>query len=142
MSESKSIEIKSKELEPVKEEAKPVEGVERTRSRRVYVPLTDIYESEDRVNVVADLPGVDENSVEITLEKNELTINGYVDPLRFENYDLTYAEYGIGDYHRSFILSNEIDRDKIEASVKDGVLYLELPIATHFKARKIEVKAG
>ena len=92
--------------------------------------------------VVADMPGVEESSVDITLEKNVLTINGYVEPEDPENYALTYAEYKVGDYRRRFTLSNQIDQENIKATVKNGVLRLWLPKADVAKARKITVKAG
>jgi HSP20 family molecular chaperone IbpA len=88
------------------------------------------------------MPGVDENSVDITLEKNILTINGYVEAETPENYSLAYAEYEVGDYQRSFTLSNQIDFEKIEAAVQQGVLRLRLPKAGPAKARKITVKAA
>ncbi|MCE1251968.1 MAG: Hsp20/alpha crystallin family protein [Anaerolineae bacterium] len=131
-----------KNLDVTKQEVDMAEGVERTRSRRAYIPAASIYESEDKVVVVADLPGVDEQAVDITLEKNELTISAYVEARQPEGYTLAYAEYESGDYRRTFILSDEVDRDNIEASVKDGVLRLVLPKAPDFKARKIMVKAG
>lgn len=117
-------------------------GVERTRDRRVFVPRVDIYETGDELVLLADMPGVDENSVDVTLEKNVLTITGNLEPAQPENYSLTYAEYVEGDYQRSFTLSDEIDREKIEATVSNGVLSLRLPKAGPAKARKITVKAA
>ena len=114
--------------------------VERTRARSCFVPRTDIYELSDEITVVVDMPGIDDKSVDITLEKNVLTINGYVEPIYPENYRLAYAENDTGDYQRSFRLSDEIDRDNIEAMVKEGVLCLRLPKADTAKARKIAVK--
>jgi HSP20 family molecular chaperone IbpA len=114
---------------------------ERTRDRVAFIPRVDIYETNEDIYVVADVPGVDENSVDITLEKDVLTIDGYVEPMEPEGYRLAYAEYRVGDYHRRFTLSNQIDRDKIEATVRDGVLRLHLPKATP-TTRKIAVKAG
>lgn len=128
--------------EAEKQEVENVNGAERTRARRVYVPRVDIYETEDTIVAVADMPGVDEKSLEITLEKGVLTIDGYVEPEDSEKYSLAYAEYGVGDYHRSFKLSNEIDQSKIEATVKNGVLHLHLPKVGEAKARKISVKAA
>ena len=115
---------------------------ERTRDRKAFVPRTDIYENGDAITIVTDMPGVDENSLDITLEKGVLTINGYVEPELPEGYTLTYAEYEIGDYQRSFKLSNEIDQEGIQATLKDGVLRLVLPKVGPAKARKIEIKAG
>jgi HSP20 family protein len=116
-------------------------GAERTRDRACFVPRADIYETNDGITVVADMPGVDENSVDITLEQNVLTINGYTTPVASEGYRLAYAEYQVGDYQRRFTISEQIDRDKIEAVVKDGVLRLHLP-KVEPTTRKITVKAG
>jgi HSP20 family molecular chaperone IbpA len=131
-----------KNLDVVKQEVVAEDGVERTRSQRVYIPRTGIYEVDDAILVVANMPGVDESSVDITLEKNLLTIKGYVDAVVPEGYTLAYAEYEVGDYERSFTLSDEIDREHIEAEVKAGVLHLRLPKAEPVMARKIAVKAG
>jgi HSP20 family molecular chaperone IbpA len=124
-----------------KREAQSPSETERTRSRRVYIPSVDIYESKDAVMLVADMPGVDEKSVDITLEKSVLTISGAVDPDAFEGFHLAYSEYGTGDYQRSFTVSDEIDRDKIVATVRNGVLRLTLPKAEKVKAKKIAVRA-
>lgn len=117
-----------------------VEGeAERTRSRLVFIPRVDIYELHDAIVIVADMPGVDPASVDITLERNVLSINGYVTPAYPEGYSLAWAEYRIGDFQRSFTLSHEIDQEHIEATVKDGVLRLHLPKATP-TTRKIAIK--
>ena len=125
-----------------KKEVAPVEQVERTRSRNVYTPDVDIVERTDSIVVIADMPGVDESAVDITLEKNVLSIYGTVDPEIPEKHELIHASYGIGDYQRSFTISDEIDREKIEASVKDGVLRVTLPKAKVAQTKKITVKAG
>ena len=117
-------------------------GAERTRDRLAFVPRADVYETAEAITVVADMPGVDETSLDITLENNILSINGYVEPLRPEGYSLAYAEYEVGDYQRVFTLSDQIDRDGIEAVVKDGVLRLFLPKATEARKRRIAIKAG
>ncbi len=114
---------------------------ERTRARKAFVPRSDIFETEDGITVLADVPGVDSKSVDITLEKDVLTINGYVEPIEHEGYSLAFAEYEDGDFVRRFSLSNKIDQEKIEASVKDGVLRLYLPKIGPAKARKISVKS-
>ena len=129
-------------MEPEKQELTTTEDAERTREGACYVPRADIYETDDDIVVQVDMPGVDENSIDITLEKNILTINGYVEPEEHEDYSLMFAEYGVGDYQRSFRLSDEIDRENIAASMKDGVLRLKLPKAGPAKTRKISVKAG
>lgn len=124
-----------------KKEAETPEGTERTRSRRIYAPSVDIIEGKDKITVTADMPGVDEQSVDITLEKNVLEIYGKVDPDIPQNHRLVLSEYGIGDYQRTFTLSDEVDREKIEASVKNGVLRLVLPKSEKARTRKIPVKA-
>ena len=129
--------LKSQEKEVVDYE----EG-ERTRDRRLFVPRSDIYETDDHIVILVDLPGVDEKSVDITLEKDVLTIKGFPGDQRPEGYDIAYSEYGIGDFQRSFVLSVHVDRDNIQANVKNGVLTLQLPKAGPDKTRKIQVKGG
>ena len=130
----------SRTLDVQKKELSNTEQPERTRNGRVYIPRADIYETENEIVIVADIPGCDEQSIDITLEKNILKINGFVEPKLPEGYNLTYAEYAIGDYQRTFALSDEIDREHIDASVKNGVLRLVLPKAGPAKTHKITVK--
>ncbi len=118
------------------------ENVERIEAGRVYVPHVDIFETDDNIVILADMPDVDENSVDITLEKNVLSISGYTEPNRPDNYSLAYAEYEAGSYRRNFTLSDMIDRDNIGATVKDGVLSLTLPKAAPALAKKIAIKVG
>jgi HSP20 family molecular chaperone IbpA len=88
------------------------------------------------------MPGVSEDSVDLILEKSVLTINGNVDPEVPEGYSLVHAEYRVGDFERSFSLSNEINQDAIEAQLKDGVLRVTLPKVTEAQTKRIAVKAG
>jgi len=129
----------AKEIE--KKEAQSPERIERTWSKRTYSPQVDIIERKEDIVVIADMPGVDEKSVDINLEKNVLSIYGRVEEQGLQDYSPIYAEYGIGDYERVFTLSDEIDRDKIDATVKNGVLTIVLPKAEKAKSRKISVKA-
>jgi HSP20 family molecular chaperone IbpA len=133
--------MNDREKELQKKEASMPEGVERTRPRKVYTPAVDILERKDEIVVTADMPGVDERSVDITLEKNVLSIAGTVEQRPAEGHRPTLAEYGIGDYQRAFTLSEEVDRDRIQATVRNGVLRLILPKAAAAKTRKIEVRA-
>ena len=123
-----------------KEASRPEQG-ERTRQRRVYTPDVDIIEKNDEIVVIADMPGVDEKSVEVILEKNMLTIYGKVDAEIPEHHRLLVSEYGIGDFQRVFTLSDEVERDKIVATVKNGVLKLILPKIESIKTKKIPVIA-
>ena len=128
--------------EVTKKEAEVPESSERTRDRRVYIPSVDILERKDDIILYADMPGVNQTSVDITLEKNELTIHGIVDAEIPERHKLVLAEYGVGDYNRVFTLSDEVDKERIQATVKDGVLKLVLPKITAARTKKITVQAG
>jgi HSP20 family protein len=130
------------ELQTQKQEVQEAEGVERTRASRVYVPHVDIFGADDGIVIFAELPGVSEDEVDITLEKNVLTITGYVSQDMPEGYELAHGEYGIGDYQRSFTLPDEIDRNAIEASMKDGLLRVFLKKAPEAQTRKITVTSG
>jgi HSP20 family molecular chaperone IbpA len=132
----------SSAIEAQKQELSTLEDTERTRDCQCFVPRADIYETDDQIVVVVDVPGASENSIDITLEKNVLTINAYVEPEDREGYALSLAEYEVGDYQRSFRLSDEVDRENIEASIKDGVLRLELAKAKEAQSRKINVAVG
>jgi HSP20 family molecular chaperone IbpA len=134
--------MSEKTMEIEKQEVTTTEETERTRDCRSFIPRSDIYELDDQIVIVADVPGVDENSIDVRIEKNILTINALVDPALPQGYSLSFAEYEVGDFQRSFRLSDEIDRKKIQASVKDGVLRLYLPKAKEALMRKISVKAG
>lgn len=113
---------------------------ESTRNVPIFVPSVDIYETEAGLTLMADMPGVPLENVDIDLEKDQLTIKGSVvsDPMAGASL---LCEYTVGDYYRQFILSKEIDQGKIEASMKDGVLKVFLPKVEAAKPRKIAVKA-
>jgi len=131
---------KDQAMEVQKQEEAPADEMERMRSRRSFVPRADIYENDSEIIVLADVPGANEKTVDITLEKNVLSITAYVEPAIPSGFEVAYAEYEEGDYQRSFRLSDEIDKDKIEAVVSDGVLRLRLPKSQGAKTKKIEVK--
>jgi HSP20 family protein len=112
------------------------------RPRPVFRPLVDLVDTADAVILWANLPGVDENTVDITLEKNVLTLKATVEPPRFEGMKPLRREFAVGDYERTFAISDEIDRDAIEATVTQGVLKLTLPKSQKAALRKVAVKAG
>ncbi len=128
-------------LEIQKQDVETATTVERTHPRRRFIPRVDIFENDDAVFLTIDMPGVGENSVDLTLEKNILTIQGEIEDILPDDYRLTYREYRVGDYVRTFALSDEVNRDQIEALMKNGVLRVTLPKAEEAKARKIEVRA-
>jgi HSP20 family protein len=115
-------------------------NAEETRPQVLYTPTTDIIESKDQLVLLADMPGVKQDGVDITLEQNILTISAHVEEPELPGYKLSYAEYGTGSYKRVFALSNEIDREGIQASVKNGVLKLVLPKSKRTLPRKIAVQ--
>lgn len=125
-----------------KQESPTPEGVEPTRQTRTYRPHVDIVDSPQHVTLRVNLPGVNEDRTELTLEKNVLTIHGYVKPAHYEGYELVGSEYGLGDFERSFQLTNEIDREGIEAVVRNGVLTVQLPKVKEQSKQKISVNAG
>ena len=114
---------------------------ERPAARRVFSPRADVYETPEEIVVVAEMPGVSEESLDITLEQRELTIRGTTAATTPEGYRLIYSEYGEGNYERRFVLADTIDRNGIAANLKNGVLQLRLPKVKEALARKIPVKA-
>jgi HSP20 family molecular chaperone IbpA len=117
-------------------------GVEHTRDRKIFIPPVDIVESKDAILLTADMPGVEEKNVHVTLEKGVLTVLGEIEPVSVKDRKLAYEEYEIGDFERSFTLSDEIDPDRIEATLKNGVLRLVLPKTEAARAKKIPVKTA
>jgi HSP20 family protein len=109
--------------------------------RRAFTPPIDIHEGPDGLTLEADLPGATENSLFIQLEDNVLSLHARVDSPAPEGARLIHEEYPVGDYYRSFILSDEVDRDRISAELKNGVLRLVLPKADRVRSRRIEIRS-
>ena len=116
------------------------QATESTSRVDVYVPQVDLRETKDGVVMTVDLPGVSENDVELVVENRHLTLKARVSPPVMEGYTLVGAEYGTGNFERSFKLSDEIDPSQIEASMADGVLTLRLAKSTPATAHKIPVR--
>jgi HSP20 family protein len=116
------------------------QSAQRVPSRPVFLPPADIYETKDSIVVLAEMPGVPPEGIDLTLERRVLTIRGRSASREHNGYQRVYNEYAGGDYERVFTLSENIDRDRIEARLKDGVLHLVLPKAETAKARRIELK--
>ncbi len=135
----------TQDYKPVeKQQAQTPAQTERTKNSKVFMPKVDIYETKETIVLTADVPGVDENSVNVILDKDVLTISGTVEQpaAQGKGRRLYYAEYDVGDYQRTFTLSEDVDREKIDAVVKNGVLRLVLDKAEPVKAKKIAIKAG
>jgi HSP20 family protein len=124
-----------------KREAQELQRAERTRAGRTFVPRVDIVEQENELLLLADMPGVQPDGLDIRYERGELTIHGKVEQRQgSEQADYMLREYGIGDFYRAFQVGEEINPEKIEAEVKDGVLTLHLPKTERAVPRKITVK--
>jgi HSP20 family protein len=112
---------------------------ESTIPSRLFLPVTDIFETDQALTVVLEMPGVSKESVEVGVENDVLTINGQIDFSKYEGLQPLYIEYNIGNYSRSFQISSKIDQDGIKAELKDGVMTLVLPKAEKAKPRRISV---
>jgi HSP20 family molecular chaperone IbpA len=111
-------------------------------NRRVYRPNVKILETADALELVAEVPGADENTTELTIEQDTLTLRARDAAEASNDHQVVYSEYCDRNYERSFHLSDGIDRQKIEARVKDGVLHVVLPKAQHVLTKKVAVLAG
>ena len=112
---------------------------ESTIPARRYVPVTDIFETDQALTVILEMPGLDKASVDVRVENDWLSIEGQVDLSKYRGLAPLYIEYNVGNYARSFQLSSRIDQDRITAELKDGVMTLVLPKAEKAKARRISV---
>lgn len=129
-------ELAPKEKQPISRHAG-----EPTRSGAYYSPAVDIFQTEEDLIIVADMPGVAPENLGVDLEDSVLTITGtVVEP--DSGWKLRYREYGIGGYTRRFTLSDKIDQSGIEAKLVNGVLTMRLPKADALKPRKVVVKAA
>jgi HSP20 family protein len=112
---------------------------EGTTPIRTFVPTADIYEDRDSLKVILEMPGVEKGNVDVRVEDGVLFVEGRLDLAKYRGLQPLYTEYNIGNYSRSFRLSNAIDQDKIGAELKGGVLSLTLPMAEKAKPRAIQV---
>ena len=115
---------------------------EKTRPGRYYIPNVDIYEEKDGLKLWADMPGVGEQNVEVTLNDDVLTITGTVSTTMYEKLAPLYTEYNVGNYFRQFTLHEDIDPAGIKARMSNGVLELDLPKREKAMPRKIQVTAA
>ena len=113
---------------------------ETTIPARIFMPATDIYEAEDALTVILEMPGVEKSNVKIHVEDGALNVEGRLELAKYRGLQPLYTEYNIGHYSRSFRLSSKIDQNKIGAEMKDGVLSLKLPKIEEAKPRTIQVK--
>jgi HSP20 family protein len=129
------------EQEISSKEKQPVQGQEKTRAGRFFLPEVDIEELSDSLKLWADMPGVKQSDVEVTLNNGILTIVGTVSTEGYQKLAPLYTEYNVGNYFRQFELNEDIDAQRINASMKDGVLELTLPKSERARPRRIEINA-
>ena len=115
---------------------------EKTRPGRHYMPDVDIAEFNDHLQLWADLPGVSEKDVQVTLDNDVLTIQGVVNTAMYDGLSPLYTEYNVGNYFRQFSLHEGIDSSGIKATMRNGELELILPKIEAVKPRKIEVNVS
>ena len=107
---------------------------------RTFLPTTDIFETEDALTVVMEMPGVDKANLEINVENDVLSVSGRIDLAKYEKLAPVYTEYNIGHYRRTFNLtSSRINTERIAADINDGVLRLTLPKVEQAKPRRIQI---
>lgn len=109
---------------------------------RAVAPLVDVFEDESGITLLADMPGVPREQLELRIEGDALHIEGRVQPLTPDGLEAIYAELRVPRYRRSFTLSRELDSSHIDANLKDGVLTLRIPKQAHAQPRRIAVSAG
>jgi HSP20 family molecular chaperone IbpA len=131
MSGSQEVAVREKQ-ELSKQEEKTIPG-------RFYVPAADIYETDDALTVILEMPGVEKQNVSVALEDEVLRVEGQIDFSKYQGMEPVYTEYNVGHYARSFTLSGRINREAISAQLDDGVLTLTLPKAKEAIPRRIQI---
>jgi HSP20 family molecular chaperone IbpA len=123
----------------VQEKKELVSKGEKTVPARYYVPSTDIYETDDALKLVMEVPGVDRKDVEIRLEDDVLRVEARIDTSKYEGMEPLYTEYNVGHFARAFTLSHHIDQQQIGAALSDGVLTVTLKKLQQARPRRIEI---
>jgi HSP20 family protein len=115
---------------------------EHTRSDAAFHPNVDIVERSDGLTVLVDMPGASADGIDVDFDRGTLSIYGKVPPRNEGATNVLLQEYGVGDYFRSFQVSEDVDASRISASYASGVLTLDLPKAEAVKPRRITVAAS
>ena len=123
----------------VREKQELAKKDERTVPGRTFVPVADIFETEDALTVVMEMPGVEKQDVSVALEDDALRVEGRIDYGKYQGMEPVYTEYVVGHYARGFTLSGKINREAISAQLEDGVLTLTLPKAKESMPRRIAI---
>ncbi|HEY0857474.1 MAG TPA: Hsp20/alpha crystallin family protein [Albitalea sp.] len=109
---------------------------------RAVLPRVDVFEDESGITLLADMPGVPKEQLDVKVEGDTLWVEGTVQPQTPEGLEALYAEVRIPRFRRSFTLSRELDTGRIDANLKDGVLTLRIPKQAHAQPRRISVQAS
>jgi len=112
----------------------------RMASGLVFSPQVDIIEKADSIVVLADMPGVSKDGVEVMIEEGVLTIDSRVESTAESGLTLDRQEYEAGSFHRCFSVGEGLDAEAVEATMKDGVLRLVIPKSARYRPRRIQVK--
>jgi HSP20 family molecular chaperone IbpA len=115
---------------------------QRQQDTRAMLPRVDVLEDETGITLLADLPGVPKDQLELKVEGDSLLIEGQVTPSTPEGLEPVYAEVRVPRYRRTFTLSRELDTSRIQANLKDGVLNLRIPKQEHAQPRRISVQVS
>src|ERR1044071_1969951 len=108
----------------VREKQELARQEEKTTPGRYYVPAADIFETDEALTLMLEMPGVDKNNIDVQIENDVLRVEGRIDYSAYKEIEPVYTEYNVGHYTRAFTLSNKINRDAITAGVENGVLTL------------------
>jgi HSP20 family protein len=123
----------------VREKQELANKEEKTIPGRYFVPQADIFETDEALTVIMEMPGVEKKNVSIALENDIVRVEGEIDFGQYHGMEPVYTEYNVGHYARGFTLSSKIDRDSISAQLDDGVLTLTLPKVKESVPRRIAV---
>jgi HSP20 family protein len=123
----------------VREKQELANKEEKTVPGRYFVPASDIFETEEALTVIMEMPGVEKKNINIALENDVLRVEGQIDFSQYQGMEPLYTEYNVGHYSRAFTLSGKIDRENIGAQLDDGVLTLTLPKVKNAVPRRIAV---
>ena len=115
---------------------------ETTKPEKYFIPAVDIFENEEVVTVIAEMPGVPLEAIDVNLEEDLLTITGNRQPDDLPNARILLQEFETGHYQRRFTLADTIDRENVKASLNEGMLTITLPKTAPAKPKKIEIKIG
>ena len=132
MASSQALEVQQKKELASKEE--------KTVPARYFVPTTDIYETDESLTVVMEVPGVEKDDISVKIENDVLRVEGQIDFSKYQEMEPVYTEYNVGHYARAFTLSERIDQNEISAELDNGVLTLTLKKVKQALPRRIEVR--